>query len=77
MASPLYLAHGDVASAPLDRDHLLAEALEAIVRDYPPQAAYGADQLKLQIPGTHQDHWRHGYATMLCEWGCRLLATTE
>lgn len=44
MASPLYLDHGDVASAPLDRDRLLAEALEAIVRDYPPQAAYGADQ---------------------------------
>ncbi|KAJ8110868.1 hypothetical protein ONZ43_g5761 [Nemania bipapillata] len=32
-------------------------------------ASYGDDQLRLQILATHPDHWRRGYATMLCEWG--------
>ncbi|ETS74293.1 hypothetical protein PFICI_14159 [Pestalotiopsis fici W106-1] len=41
MESPLYLPHGEVASAKLDRNHLLSEALETIVRDYPPQDSYG------------------------------------
>lgn len=37
-------------------------------------AKYGNDRIILQILGTHPDHWRHGYATSLCQYGMRIAA---
>lgn len=40
MENPLYLPHSDAPSTPLDRSALLLEALETIVREYPPQKTW-------------------------------------